>query len=199
MEILTMTSALMPSGKPNFPAIIQYPTISKIIDEGGRADMTKAVFILIKNFCESINCVRNMNEDQMIEAAAFLIDECGNLRLEDYTMMFAMAKRGDLVKILDRVDIQVIAQARDQYMIRRTAAGEAEQEREYMEAEGLLAEGDRTDTVFIEGKGYERKKTDADHISGFLSNIRNAAGILIDAKREIDQSKKEIHERGKQK
>jgi hypothetical protein len=42
------------------------------------------------DFCSSINVLRNMNEDQMIEAAAMLIAECGNFRLEDYVMMFSM-------------------------------------------------------------------------------------------------------------
>ncbi|MBK7885497.1 MAG: hypothetical protein IPJ81_18160 [Chitinophagaceae bacterium] len=77
---------------------------------------------MIKDFCSSLNVVRNMNEDQMIEAAAMLLDECENFRLEDYMIMFSMAKRGELVKIMDRIDLQVITAMLDEYFTRRKLA-----------------------------------------------------------------------------
>ena len=72
----------------------------------------------------------------MIESASMLIDECGNFRLQDYTMMFTMAKRGQLVKIRDRIDISVITQLLDEYWKRRNFAGMKLQESEILERLG---------------------------------------------------------------
>ncbi len=110
--------------------------IRDLINEHGKKTMLKVLFLLIKDFCNSINVVRNINEDQMIEAAAVLIDECNNFRLEDYTIMFSVAKRGGLVKILDRMDISVISQMLDEYWKRRNFAGMKLQESETLERLG---------------------------------------------------------------
>lgn len=115
MELMDFSSQLMPDGKPNFLAIVSYPMIRSLVQEQSRKTMHKVIFLLIKDFCASMNVVRNMNEDQMIEAAGMLIDECGNFRLEDYVMMFQMAKRGQLFDIHDRVDLQVITRMLDRY------------------------------------------------------------------------------------
>lgn len=64
----------------------------------------------------------------MIEASAMLLDECDNIRLEDYTMMFALAKRGGLIKIYDRIDLQVISDIFDAYWIKRMTAAEKARE-----------------------------------------------------------------------
>lgn len=129
MQLIARASELMPQGKPQFLAMRSYPAIAQLIAEHGPSTIHKAVLQLVKNFCASVNVVRNMSEDQMIEAAGMLIDECGTFRLEDYVMMFTLAKRGDLVKILDRVDIQVIGQMLDEYWERRNAAGNREMEK----------------------------------------------------------------------
>lgn len=124
MDLIETTSLLMPGGKPNFAEVVRYPKISDLCVKYSRKVMLVYVTMLIKDFCASINVVRNMNEDQMIEAGAMLIDECGNFRLEDYVMMFAMAKKGELFKIFDHLDIQVITAILDEYWIRRKRSGE---------------------------------------------------------------------------
>lgn len=78
-----------------------------------------------------------MTEDQMIEAAAMLINECGNFRIEDYVMMFSMAKKGELVKIFDRVDIQLVTAIMDEYWQRRYHAGSKETEGEITRLDAL--------------------------------------------------------------
>lgn len=128
MELVSIAGELMPAGKPQFLEVIKYPMIKSLIDEHGKKTMVKVIFLLVKDFCTSLNVVRNMNEDQMIEAAAMLLDECDNFRLEDYTMMFTMAKRGELVKIYDRIDIQVITDIIDVYWEKRKNAAASVQE-----------------------------------------------------------------------
>jgi hypothetical protein len=122
MEFLSLTSILMPAGNPTYLDMIKYPMIRDLISDHGKKTMLKVVYLLIRDFCNSLNVVRNMNEDQMIEAAAMLIDECSNFRLEDYAIMFSMGKRGELLKIYDRIDISVITQMLDEYWKRRNAA-----------------------------------------------------------------------------
>lgn len=128
MELIIMTSALMPHGKPALLEMRNYPQIAALAAEHGRKSLLKVIFLIIQNFCSSVNVVRNMSEDQMIEAAAMMLDECGNFRLEDYQLMFAMAKRGQLVRIMDRIDISLISQMMDEYWRVRNAAGRAKEE-----------------------------------------------------------------------
>jgi len=95
IEIAETTSNLMPDGVPNFEPIRSFPTIKALCDsiKDGRKNMRAVLFNMVKNLSESINVVRNLTEDQMIEIASFLLDECGDFRLEDYQMMFTLAKR----------------------------------------------------------------------------------------------------------
>lgn len=125
MDLQVRISELMPQGRAQYILARPFPMISALIVEHGLQTMQSVIFALIKDFCSSLNIGKdgNMNEDQMIECAGFLLDECGNFRLEDYLMMFAMAKRGDLVKVYNRMDIQVIAQMLDEYWQRRNSAG----------------------------------------------------------------------------
>jgi hypothetical protein len=132
LELVTITGDLMPAGKPAFLDVVKYPMIKDLVVEHGRKTMLKVIFLLVKDFCSSLNLIRNMNEDQMIEAASMLIDECDNFRLEDYTIMFSMGKRGELARIFDHVDIQVITQMLDEYWRRRHKAGLLAQEDELL-------------------------------------------------------------------
>lgn len=124
MELISATRELMPAGKPSFLEVVKYPMISELVVSQGQRTMLKIMFLLVKDFCNSVNVVRNMNDDQMIEAASMLLDECGNFRLEDYVMMFTMAKRGSLVKIFDRIDLEVISNVMDEYWSKRKAVAE---------------------------------------------------------------------------
>lgn len=128
MALIEKSSQLVPQGEPAFPIIRQRPAIQVLLQEHGRKPLLKALYLLIRDFCSSVNVVRNMSEDQQLEAAAAMLDEAGNFRLEDYAAMFTLAKRGKLVKILDRVDMQIIGQMISAYDERRAnyAARETE-------------------------------------------------------------------------
>lgn len=125
-----MVNSIMPAGKPKYLEVVKYPKISTLVEREGYKKMLAVLTLLVKDFCSSVNVVRNMNEDQMIEAGAMLLEECGNFRMEDYLMMFTMAKRGSFeeVKIYDRIDIQLISKIMDAYWDRRNAAGKKAQE-----------------------------------------------------------------------
>ncbi|WP_157580875.1 hypothetical protein [Segetibacter koreensis] len=136
MDFVSLVSDLMPAGNPTYLGVIKYPMIKSLLAELGKKTMLKVLFLLVKDFCSSVNVVRNMNQDQMIETAAMLIDECDNFRLEDYAMMFSMAKRGELVKIMDRLDMSVITQMLDEYWKRRNQAALKLEENESLDSLG---------------------------------------------------------------
>lgn len=152
MELVAMSSDLMPAGKPEFLSVIKYPKITDLVAEHGKKTMLKVLFLLVKDFCSSMNVVRNMNEDQMIEVASMLIDEADNFRLEDYTMFFAMAKRGMLGKIMDRIDSELISNMLDEYWLKRKNAAIEQQDQEVKQMESELPQdriSDNQDSKFI--------------------------------------------------
>lgn len=108
-------AAISAHGLPNFNIIIHKPAIKLLIDNGQKKEVSTLLTLLLKKFCNSFNVVRNMNNEQILDCVHFLIDECGNFRIEDYILMFNMGKLGKLGKILDRVDISVIAMMKENY------------------------------------------------------------------------------------
>ena len=163
MELSATVSSLMPKGSPDFKGVVNYPMISDMVAANGEKTMVKALLLLVKDLCKSLNLVRNMDEGQMIEAAQFLLEECGNFRLEDYLMMFAMIKRGKLVKVLDRMDVQIIGQALDEYWKLRNQRGEE-----------ML--GDRQDFDFTKHPAN--------------THVNDVAKTLLDMRREVDDQKR---------
>lgn len=128
MELMIIGKELMPNGIPDFLSVIKYPKISLLAEHEGLKPVLVTLSMLVRDFCSSMNVVRNMNEDQIIEAAAMLLDECGDFRIEDYFMMFQMAKRGELFEIRDRIDIQVITKILDVYWEKRIVVGRQKQD-----------------------------------------------------------------------
>lgn len=112
-------SDMMQQGMPACRKIIKRPPLYQLLKADTTKDTRKEIhttlYLLIKDFCNSVNVVRNMDDYQMVDAATFLLDECYDYRLEDYAIMFTMAKRGNLVNILDRIDIQVIGEISKAY------------------------------------------------------------------------------------
>jgi len=120
--------AVMPGGKPDMKAVKGYPSIVKLVENFGQPTLIKAIFLLIQNYCASVNVVRNMDVNQMTDAAIFLLEECESCRLEDYYIMFQMAKRGQLKindgkGIMDRIDITIITQIHSGYLNFRAEEG----------------------------------------------------------------------------
>lgn len=133
MNLVGITSTLMPNGNPDFKSLVKYQAIKSLIPQVGKKAIRRQLFSLIYDFCKAVNVVRNMTNDQMIEAAQMLLDECEDFRMEDYVIMFSMGKRGQLVDIRDRIDINIISMMLDRYYIVRR-----EEAKKHFEAEERL-------------------------------------------------------------
>lgn len=139
LELSELISLSMPKGQPDWRALRYNIPVATLVAENGKKEITMVLICLLRDFCDSFNVVRNMTEDQIIDAATMLRDECGDYRMEDYAVMLTMAKRNHLgVKILDRLDISTIGQVRAAYdAFRREGIAELT-EREHMEYERSL-------------------------------------------------------------
>ena len=141
MGMAVTVSELMPAGKPDYKALLHSPQLSQLAQQRGRNEILKYLCILITDFCSSLNIKRGMSEEQVVEAAIMLLDECGDYRLEDYALMFNLAKRGKLgIELYQSVDILAISQieqAYDRYSCAQLQAiqqeAEAAQERARLE------------------------------------------------------------------
>lgn len=174
MDLMLQVNQLMPSGKPKYLDVIQYPKISDLIKQEGARKILLLLAIMVRDFCASFNVVRNMNEDQILEAAGMLMEECGNFRLEDYVIMFSMAKKGQLVKVFDRIDLEVITNVLDAYWQNRNEAANKAQESEFSRIDGL-GEGNAKDMVW-NGFKYENKKDAGDRmesLAGMMGDLKN--------------------------
>lgn len=125
----------MPGGKPDFAASFKGSRIDRMVLDMGYGSVQKLMFLLVRDFCESFNVVRNMNENQIIECAAMLIDNADNLRIEDYAMFFAGAKKGDYGKVMDHIDAQVINSMLDDFLLYRDQMGRVLRDRDIPENE----------------------------------------------------------------
>lgn len=145
-----------------------------------------------------------MNEEQMIEAASMLIDECSNFRLEDYVMMFQMAKRGELFDVHDRIDLQVVTRMLDTYWEKRNKAAEEKWEQENKKFEGM---GDTQrlnqmvnmqDMKFMElGSGFSSALTDLKKVvEQKIGNKEEREKLKQIEKSDIEAIRKQKIERG---
>lgn len=139
LELSELISVSMPKGEPDWLALRYNIPVATLVAEHGKKEITMVLICLLRDFCDSFNVVRNMTEDQIIDAATMLRDECGDYRMEDYAIMLTMAKRNSLgVKILDRLDISTIGQIRAAYDAFRREGIVELAEREHMEYERQL-------------------------------------------------------------
>lgn len=127
-----LATELLPKGNADFKAIRKFTPIQSLIDNqiASLTDIREMLTILVMNFSESMNVVRNLNATQAIEIVEMLIDECGDFRIEDYFIMFQLAKRGKIGDIRDRVDIQLVSKLIDEYWDYRHKEGKRLQELE---------------------------------------------------------------------
>jgi hypothetical protein len=75
------------------------------------------IIVLITSFNNSLNLIRPMNADQIVECAHDLVmtTEEDQLAIEDYVLFFKGAKEGKYGKILDRLDQQTIFSMLEEY------------------------------------------------------------------------------------
>jgi hypothetical protein len=130
LQLAGRAMELMPQGNIAFAELRQYPLIKNMVPEMGKTEVQTLLVMLITNFCRSFNVVRNMNEDQVIECAMYLLDECRDFTLEDFVIMFTLGKRAQIGEVLDHVDIEVIASMHQEYLRKRMRAFKLLQETE---------------------------------------------------------------------
>lgn len=120
-ELFKVVKQLLPDGEPTTAVLGRYPTIKKLIalNNGDDQPIEIAIQGLILDFCSGFNVIRPMDVWQIKECSMMLVSDLGtwqDYRLEDYVLMFTMAKRKKLdIKILDRIDIDVISTIRSEY------------------------------------------------------------------------------------
>ena len=127
-----LATELLPKGNADFKAVRQFTPIQSLLDNetASLTDIRETLTLLVMNFSESMNVVRNLNATQAIEIVEMLIDECGDFRIEDYFIMFQLAKRGKIGDIRDRIDIQLVSKLIDEYWTYRNNEGKRLQELE---------------------------------------------------------------------
>ncbi len=122
VELLSEVSRLIPGGEPDFAELANRSSLKDVAKVSGKSQTIALISLMVKNFCSSLNIVRSMNQDQLLECAIYLMDECRDFTMEDYLIMFTMAKRGKLGTVMDHVDIKVIADIHLEYIRHRQAA-----------------------------------------------------------------------------
>lgn len=186
MELIQITRGLVPAGKPAYTEMIRYPKIKDLEEKLGQKTMMKTIFLIIRDFCASINVGKNMNADQMIEAAAILLEEAGNFRLEDYIAMFAMAKRGEYGEFYDRMDIAMICSFIDKYWQQRNIAGTKARDEDMEKIDRIqgIAPATRGELTFDQAKGtyVPQRDRNIEAIGSFLSAIKSVVGAFGEAR-----------------
>lgn len=116
LAISRQKAELIPSGIPDYKKIFENGTPMVYIQKKeGENYALKILVMLLRDLAASFNVVRNLNGGQMLELAKMMLNECGPFRLEDFIVMFELGKRGELVDIRDRIDINIISKMMDAY------------------------------------------------------------------------------------
>lgn len=116
VELMEYTDTLIDKqGVPKFVELRRCEHLPALKTEHGSGLLRAMITVLVKAFCSQLNVVRNMNEVQIIQCANFLMKNGDDMTMEDFVVMFEMAQNNRLGKILDRVDIQVVATMLESY------------------------------------------------------------------------------------
>lgn len=186
LGLVSIAMELMPKGKPDYLGVVNYPKISELVMYCGEPQMLLVISIMVRDFCAGLNVQRNMNEDQILEAAAMLLNECDNFRLEDYLIMFTLAKQGKLAKIYERIDLEKIVEILDAYWLVRKRAADDAQEQEVTMLEGLGPVGRFEDQSHGHALDVSLLRA-ADGLAGAMNDLKNQVKEVVNGKtRNVD-------------
>ena len=208
IQLIELSSQLIPNGNADFKSVRNFLPIANIIRDGIASipDIRASLVMLIKNFSESLNVVRNLNELQTVEIAQMLIDECGDFRLEDYFVMFQLAKRGKIGDIRDRIDIQLVSKLLDEYWAYRRKEGEKLQqhledemaENRKEQKRKALGSGESVDSVMsMEQFEAELKKIEEQMVLNKLKHSKSESEQRAIEQEMLERRKKSIREKMK--
>lgn len=133
-----MCAKLTPKGNPDFSILRDRPWIKNMEQQYGAHRVLAALIVIISNFNKMLGVVRPMTAIQINDCAVHLLNEAGNYRIEDYVMMFTMAKAGKLGKIMDRIDLEMVCRFHEEYDRLRSDYGQRMQEEQVRQEEKKL-------------------------------------------------------------
>lgn len=100
-------------------------TLLKYLSKNGQeANLMILLSTLILKTASFFNIGKNITEDQAINTASLILEKYPYETLEDFVMVFKMAKKGELGKVYDRIDPQVIFEWCNQYFDKKAEARE---------------------------------------------------------------------------
>ena len=100
--------------------------LQKEISEVGLMTIISTLVLKTANF---FNVGKNITEDQAINTAVLILEKYPYETLEDFVMVFKMAKKGELGKVYDRIDPQVIFEWCNQYFEKKAEIREIEHQK----------------------------------------------------------------------
>lgn len=176
--LLGAINEIMKAGQPDFTEIVKRERIAELRQSVGEQMLLHALFELIKNFCNKLNVARNMNEDQIIDAANTLLIDCNpNYHLEDFAAAFDLAARNRLWLnngrgLIDRIDIGILSEIMVQYDLYRLDKTIELQEAEYLESEKAFLESSKMVPAEAWTELYNKMKADySEGKTGFKPSI----------------------------
>ncbi len=173
LELVNASQRLIPGGVVAFRDLIGLPSLKSVAKTMGVPQTQTMIFLLIANFCKSFNVVRNMTEDQMVECAVYLLDECRDFTVDDYVIMFALGKRGKLGNVMDHIDIEVIAEIHQEYLAHRQAKFKViNEERKRAERQA---------------RGQEIKKQDPEAIDNAIQALKDLTNEMVNKEKLEDE------------
>jgi len=105
----------------DLPAAIKsdMPSLARINKQFGEDFIQAYIEGWIVNLREFFNIGKNMTDEQTQETAMLIVTQFYNLTLADINLIFKMAKLGQLGKVYDRLDGQIILSWFDSYYNKR--------------------------------------------------------------------------------
>lgn len=161
-------------GQPNFLMHFKRPSISFLRARAEEKDLLKVIYVIVSDFCAALNVSQNMSKDQIVETCYWLLTDSRGFWIEDYVLMLDMAKKGQLLKIYNRIDRQVISEIREAYWeVRHNFMSERYR--------------DWYNKISPEGREDYETRTDKDKMNSGLSKLE---GIIGEVKNKLSGNDK---------
>jgi hypothetical protein len=124
LGIMSVSNQYIERGVVQFDKILSIPACSRVPNLThvyGFETLVKLVAVLLASFNNSLNLIRPMNDEQVIDCATDLVmtTEEDQLSVEDLVLFFKGAKEGKYGRILDRMDSQTVFAMMEEYREQR--------------------------------------------------------------------------------
>lgn len=125
-----------------FDALLAIPVRDRLpglVEQLGVDTIHEILIIMVTEFCNFYNVIRPMSPDQIIDCAYEMIGTSSEdyLSLEDFTIFFDGAKKGNYGKIYDRLDQQTIFEMFEIYRQERHEKYHQIQEEKHTQFKGM--------------------------------------------------------------